>query len=59
MKNYTMTHTTMKLRPQQKNTADVEATSSDALENVVTATVEAMPEMVNMSSDALEEATTS
>ena len=46
MKIYTMTHTKMKSRPRRENTADV-------------ATVEAMPKVVNMSSEALAKATTS
>jgi hypothetical protein len=48
MKGYTMTNTTIKLRPKQKNTADDKATYSDSLENVITTTVEAMTKVVNM-----------
>ena len=59
MKSYTMTHTPMKLRPQQEKTVDVVATSSEALANVVTTTTGAMPEVVNMFSEVLVEATTS
>ena len=59
MKSYTISHTKMKLLPQQENTADVVTTSSDALKNVVTTTVEAMLKVVNMSSEALAKATTS
>jgi hypothetical protein len=59
MEGYNITHTTMKLRPQQEKTADVVTTSSEALANVDTTTAGVMPEVANMSSEPLAEATTS
>ena len=50
-----MTHTTMKLNLQQENTANIESTSLDALENVVITTVEAMPKVVTTSSNTSDD----
>ena len=57
--SYIMTHTKIKWRSEQDKTADVIATSSEALANVVATTAGAMPDVVNISSEALAGATTS
>jgi hypothetical protein len=47
MKRYNMTHTTMRSCPTQENTAKVVTTSSKKLANVVSTTVDVMPDEVN------------